>query len=146
MAGARVTEVHQGLFLGLINPTPSLASLLESCLSLRGSRSQSLQGRRWQSWNELGVTEALVVAAVAKELDGIFQEKAKVLRADICLLRKAGPVSVAGTVKGDNEVVDRFGFGRDLTQGNSGTFECGSRSIENPGVSDTQKNSKNKKN
>lgn len=127
MAGTRVTKVHKRLFLGLIDPTSSLASLLECCLCFRGSRGQSLQGRRWQSRNELGITETLVVTAVTKELNGIFQKEAKVFRADICLLGKAGPVPIAGTVEGDDEVVDRFGFGRDLTEGNSSSFEGSSR-------------------
>lgn len=127
MAGTRVTEMHKRLFFGLIDPTSSLISLLECCLCFRGSRGQSLQGRRWQSRNELGITEALVVTAVTKELNRIFQEEAKVFRADICLLGKAGPVPIAGTVEGDYEVVDWFGFGRDLTKGNSSSLESSSR-------------------
>ena len=55
--------------------------------------------------------------------------------ADIGLLGEGGPVSIAGTMEGKNEVVNRFGFGRDLTQRDPDTLERSSRVVLTPPVS-----------
>lgn len=47
------------------------------------------------------------------------------LVADLSLLGQTVPVAIAGTMKGEDEVVDRFGLRGNLTQRDTSALECG---------------------
>lgn len=94
-----ISEVHHRLFTGLVYPSSSGVGLLESHLRLRSSRRQSLKCGCGQPRDELRVTKALVISAVAQELTRIFKEETEIIGADLCLLGEAVPVAIGSMVQ-----------------------------------------------
>jgi hypothetical protein len=88
-------------------------------LGVGGGRGKRRKDRLVASREELGVSEALVVAAVAEELGSVLQESREALFVDAGLVRKGFPVPASGFVQGKNEVIDVLGLGRDLTENNA---------------------------
>ena len=115
MLAFRVAEMHERLLLGFVDSTSDAACLLKGSLGFWSDRSQSLKSFQRQSGNELRVTESLVITTVPKELTSIFQEKPDIFVTDSGFTGKLRPISVTSAVQRDDEVVDWFGLGRDLT-------------------------------
>jgi hypothetical protein len=59
-------------------------------------------------------------------LTRIFEEKAEVFGANLCLLGEAVPVAIGSVVKGKDQVVDGFRFGGDLAKSDTSAFESSS--------------------
>lgn len=51
------------------------------------------------------------------------------LVADLGLLSQTVPVAIAGAVKGEDKIVNRFGLRRNLAQCDTGTLECGPNGV-----------------
>lgn len=116
MHESRVITGENSTFRSLIIP-----------LCFRGSGGQSSKRLFVASGYELGVSESLVVAAVAKKLRRVFEEELQFVVADAGFLLQGGPVPVAGLVEGEYEIEDVLGLGGDLTEGDACASEGGSR-------------------
>jgi len=80
---------------------------------------------RGQTRNELGITKRLIVASVAKELSSIMQPLVHLLVIESGLRLELRVVTIAVLVQADDEVVERFRLGRDLSENHPGTSETG---------------------
>lgn len=97
------SKMHDGRVRGAEDS--SIGSLVE----LVGFQRGGSQGRHTllaTSGNELGVTEALVVASVAEEHDSILEESGHLFLVDASLHSESSPVASRGVVEGNNEVID----------------------------------------
>jgi len=121
-----IAEVEQA---GLVGAEDGAIGSLVVLLGLGGGGRQGSKGTLITSGDELGVAEALVVAAVAEELGSILEELGKLCLIDAGLLRQALPVAAGGLVKADDEVIDGLGLGGDLSEDDTVPSEGGPEGV-----------------
>ena len=95
---------------GLVGREDGAVGGLVMALRLGGRGGQGGHIALLAAGDELGVAEALVVAAVPEELDGVLEEQGQVGLGNAGLLGEALPVSLAAFVQSNDEVVNGLGL------------------------------------
>lgn len=126
MSIVQEAQMHQALIIARENST---LCLLIELLCLCGTSSQCRKNLLLASGNELGVSKAFVVTAIAQELSSVFEKILQIVVADADFLLERDPIAVAIFVKRYYEVVDWLRFRADLAESDSCTGEGSSVAI-----------------